>query len=92
MTSKVTTNLPAGSRSTGQSSTDDQTPSNQSIYIGLGVAFAVVAVTAVAIGIALYIRRNTKRCVCLHFEIKTHKLHTNAQDNKFIFIVDSVRK
>ena len=61
-TSEVTTNLPAGS--TGQSSTDDQTPTNQSIYIGLGVAFAVVAVTAVAIGIALCIQRNKKRYVC----------------------------
>ena len=63
-TSSITTREPVGSRSTGKSSTDDQTQSNQSIYIGLGVTFTVVAVTAVAIGIALYIQRNKKRYVC----------------------------
>ena len=64
MLDNITTSDPVGSRSTGQSSTDDQAPSNQSIYIGVGVTFAVVAVTVIVIGIALYIRRNEKRYVC----------------------------
>ena len=62
--SSIPTSMPVDSRSTGQANTGSQTPSNQSIYIGVGVTIAVVAVAAVAIGIALYIRRNKKRYAC----------------------------